>query len=138
VKLEQDGKTIYESALSAPDSKWRSRNGTWSFRDGAYAQTTQDWNCWTFMGDNYRDVTLSLKARKLSGGEGFVISVGNVEGRRVEFTVGGWENRQHTIEAEGLVKGTPGTVETGRWYDVKVTTRGATYPPTSMAKRSST
>lgn len=126
VKIEQGGKSVYESTLSTQDASWRSRNGTWAFRDNAYAQTTEGWNNWTFQGDGYKDITLTLKARKLSGGEGFVVSVGNVEGRRVQFNVGGWGNRQHGIEAEGLVKGVPGLVETGRWYDVKVTTKGRT------------
>lgn len=124
IKLEQSGKVVYESPLSEADAKWRARGASWRFQNGVYSQTTEDWNSWTFFGDNYEDSTLTLKARRLKGAEGFVVSVGNVEGRRVQFNVGGWGNKQHGLEAEGPVKTVPGTIESGRWYDVKVVTKG--------------
>lgn len=124
IKLEQGGRTVYESSLADADARWKPRRGRWANRDGAFAQTSRDWDSWAFFGDSFQDATLTLKARKLSGDEGFVVSIGNVEGRRVQFNIGGWGNRQHGVEAEGLIKLIPGSVETGRWYDVKVVSKG--------------
>jgi alpha-L-arabinofuranosidase len=69
-----------------------------------------------------------LKARKLSGREGFIIPVGLADGRRVQWNVGGWGNRQHAVQVADAVVGeqTPGSIETGRWYDLKIEVRDRT------------
>ncbi len=71
---------------------------------------------------------LSLKARKISGAEGFIIPVGLADGRRVQWNVGGWGNRRHAVQVTDAVVGefTPGSVETGRWYDIRVEVRDRT------------
>lgn len=124
VRLEQAGSVVYQSAMDGVDPKWKPRNGDWKFANGTYEQSSEDWDCWTFVGEGYKDATLSFKGRKLHGGEGFVVGVGLADGRRVQFNVGGWGNHQHTLEAEGLIKGVPGSIEPGRWYDVRVETKG--------------
>lgn len=107
------------------EGTWRKARGDWSVKDGIYAQTqSDDADLWSYFGDGYHDTTVTLKARKVSGAEGFVVSVGNADRRRVQFNVGGWGNRQHGLEAEGVVRQVRGSVETGRWYDVKVETKG--------------
>lgn len=105
-------------------SPWKARNGIWSQVDGAYVQKSLDFDQWGFFEQEFRDGTVELKARKISGEEGFVVSVGNAEGRRVQFNIGGWGNRQHGLEAQGVIRRINGSVETGRWYDVKVITSG--------------
>jgi alpha-L-arabinofuranosidase len=105
-------------------TKWQPRSGRWIVRDGAYVQTQGGHDRWTYFGEGYQDATVTLKARKVSGEEGFVVSVGNADGRRVHFNVGGWANRQHGLEAGGPVKQARGSVETGRWYDVRIQTIG--------------
>ncbi|RYG33437.1 DUF1080 domain-containing protein [bacterium] len=106
------------------DGSWRKEDGQWSFKDGVYAQTGRDHNLFSYFGKDYRDTTVTLKARRVAGDEGFVVSVGNADGRRVQFNVGGWGNRQHGLEAAGVIKQVRGSVEEGRWYDVKVVTQG--------------
>ncbi|RYG25208.1 hypothetical protein EON82_07975 [bacterium] len=105
-------------------SKWRPERGQWSSKDGVISQTNLEHDRWAYFGDGYQDSTVTLKARKVSGDEGFVVSVGNADGRRVHFNVGGWGNRQHGLEAAGPVRQVRGSVETGRWYDVRVETKG--------------
>jgi alpha-L-arabinofuranosidase len=114
--VEVDGKPI--------DAPWRKEDGSWSVKDGVYSQTGRSHNLWSYFGDGYHDTTVTLKARKVAGDEGFVVSVGNADGRRVQFNVGGWGNRLHGLEAEGVIRQVRGSVETGRWYDVKVVTSG--------------
>ncbi len=120
IHLEQNGTVIAVSDFS----KWKPAEGQWSNHDGVYAQTSKEFDQWSYFGDGYSDAVLTLKARKVSGAEGFVISLGNADGRRVQFNVGGWGNRLHGLEAEGVIKQVRGSVETGRWYDVRVETHG--------------
>ena len=75
---------------------------------------------------HWTDYTLELKARKLSGAEGFLILFRvNGDEDRVWWNLGGWGNTQDAIEAGGTIDAKPGHIDTGRWYDLKVTVAGA-------------
>jgi alpha-L-arabinofuranosidase len=54
--------------------------------------------------------------------------VGLADGRRVQWNVGGWGNTRHAVQVADAVVGaqTPGTIETGRWYDLKIEVSGRT------------
>ena len=79
--------------------------------------------------ENWTDVTISLRARKLSGAEGFLVFAGTADGRRVQWNVGRMEqppvapSRLATPSSAGAVQG---GVETGRWYDLRVEVRDRT------------
>ena len=81
----------------------------------------------TIDSDHY---TIQCRARKDSGAEGFIIVFNYVDERNycwVNF--GGWGNTQHAIEqvsSSGKIQTVtkPGKVETGRWYDVRLTVAG--------------
>ncbi|MBL9120272.1 MAG: hypothetical protein JNL80_10205 [Phycisphaerae bacterium] len=76
------------------------------------------------------DYTLSLKAKKLAGAEGFLIAFhadrSSPDGERLTWwNIGGWGNTTHAIERTdgGRVRlgaGVPGQIETDRWYDIRV------------------
>ena len=74
--------------------------------------------------------TITCKARKDGGAEGFMIVFNYVDNKNycwVNF--GGWGNTQHAIEqisTGGKIQTVtkPGKVEQGRWYDVKLTVAG--------------
>jgi alpha-L-arabinofuranosidase len=71
------------------------------------------------------DYTLTLKARKISGAEGFLIlfRIGGDEDR-TWWNIGGWNNTADGIEAGGTLDSKPSKIETGRWYDIKVAVKG--------------
>jgi len=56
------------------------------------------------------------------------VPVGRADGRRVQWNVGGWGNHQQANQAADSVIGDAvrGSIETGRWYDLKVEVRGRT------------
>ena len=66
------------------------------------------------------------KARKLHGKEGFAITVGSAEGRRVQWNLGGWGNYQHAVETDDSIVGPPvvAKIEADRWYDVMIEIEG--------------
>jgi alpha-L-arabinofuranosidase len=93
--------------------------------NGVYAQKNPEGEFWTYFGTDYQDFTLHAKARKLSGAEGFLVSVGNADGGRVQFNIGGWGNTTHAIQANNAVVGRRrGKIESNRWYDIRVETTG--------------
>ena len=77
-----------------------------------------------------RHYTLNYRARKDKGQEGFMIVFNYVDPQNycwVNF--GGWGNTQHGIEqisAGGKMQTAtkPGKIETGRWYDVRISVDG--------------
>ena len=96
--------------------------------DGAYRQS-EDAIAWSYLPESGGpDFSVSLKARKISGREGFIIPVGLADGRRVQWNLGGWGNRLHAVQVADAVVGeqTPGVVETGRWYDIRIDVRDRT------------
>jgi alpha-L-arabinofuranosidase len=135
VRVEQGGRVVYQSDFSKdtagfapPAGRGQGSAGTWSAVDGAYRQSANA-VAFSFVGDgSWTDMTVSLKARKISGAEGFLVMAGTADGRRVQWNVGGWNNRQTAIQAGDTIIGraVPGTIETGRWYDARVEVRGRT------------
>ncbi len=129
VVIERGGRHIFRSDFSTA-AGWtpEGRRGKWSVVDGAYRQS-EDAVAWSYIPEGGgADYTVSLKARKISGREGFIIPVGLADGRRVQWNVGGWGNRLHAVQVADAVVGeqTPGTIETGRWYDIRIEVRGRT------------
>ena len=74
---------------------------------------------------SWTDYTLTLKARKISGAEGFLVLFRiNGDEDRTWWNIGGWGNTQDAIESGGTLDSKPGHIETGRWYDLKLTVSG--------------
>jgi alpha-L-arabinofuranosidase len=137
VRVEKDGQVLYSSDFSQNTEGWRPaggrRGGTaqWIVGDGAYRQG-QAGRASSYNGDeSWSDYTLTLKARKLSGGEGFLIMFGRKAGDMYWWNLGGWGNSRHGIEHSVQGAQTPigpsveGRIETDRWYDLKVELTGA-------------
>ena len=133
IRVESEGRVLYRSDFSRSAEGWqpetgRETRGEWSVDHGMYRQkdhaVARSW----FGDPNWRNVTVSLKARRVSGAEGFVVVLGSVDNRRIQWNVGGWGNRQTAVEANDEILGAPvfGGVEAGRWYDARVEVRGRT------------
>jgi len=107
------------------------REGNWSVKENVLAQSDGRATTTVWVGDNqWGDYTVTLKARKLSGSEGFIIAIRNDgPNTRVQWNLGGWGNTKHGIQSwlgvqEQLVAQVPGKIEEGRWYDVKIELKG--------------
>jgi alpha-L-arabinofuranosidase len=128
IRVERAGEVLYESDFSQnangwqPDGGRRRRGLSWQVNDGIYRQDREGYALSYFGDDSWSNYTLSLKARKLSGNEGFLIVFGRKEGERYWWNLGGWGNSQHAIELNQTPVGRPvrGRIETERWYDIKI------------------
>ena len=129
IQVTQGGKTLFSSDFSKGMGGWKTTGGEWQVVDGVLRQTGTQEDARATVGDPaWGDYTLSLKARKLSGNEGFLILFGaSGDDTKTWWNLGGWGNTQNGLELPGLSSNpVAGHIETGRWYDIRVELRGPT------------
>jgi alpha-L-arabinofuranosidase len=118
-----DGRTLFESDFSDGMEGWNTAGGDWKVVDGALRQSAIVENARAVVGDpSWSNYTLTLKARKLSGQEGFLIlyETGDIASP-VWWNLGGWNNSDHALQGAGMPEQRmPGRIETDRWYDIKI------------------
>lgn len=130
--VDASGKVLYENSFATADAvkDWKSfGSGKWEIVDGVLTQTgpaPMAASTAMQLPGKFREATITLKAKSVSGPEGFLVLLGDarpVGGRWVNF--GGWGNGQHGVECPGFDgRRTSGSIKQGRWYDVKVEVRG--------------
>ena len=111
-------------------SQFQNRQGEWEVEGDVIRQTSNELLTMTllpdFSSDNY---TLQLKARKLSGMEGFFIYYGMDERGQngLAANIAGWDNRTTAIQPiqrgrtnDVLGRRVNQSVDTDKWYDVKI------------------
>jgi alpha-L-arabinofuranosidase len=132
VRVTRAGENLFTSDFSSEARGWSTERGTWAVKDGAFQQADSRAIAWARVGDPaWSDYIVTLKARKLSGREGFIIAVRELNGNtRVQWNLGGWGNQSHGIQSmlggqEQIVMQTSGSIETGHWYDLKIELKGA-------------
>ena len=101
--------------------------GNWQLEETLFRQARRGFGMTYFGEPNWTDYTVNLQARKLSGGEGFLIAFGRQNEDRFWWNLGGWGNSQHAVERNQVLVGTgrPGKIETNRWYDIRIEIAGA-------------
>ncbi len=126
VRVEKDGRILYASDFSNGSADWKPDGGEWTVVDGAYRQGRQAVGLSYFGDETWSDYTLTLKARKTRGDEGFLVAFGRKGQSKFWWNVGGWGNREHAIELNQSPVGrhVQGRIETNRWYDVKIELAG--------------
>lgn len=127
IKVTKNGQTLWESDFSKGLQGWKTLRGNWQIVEGALRQTSNDEDARALIGDpTWSDYTLTLKARKLDGKEGFLILFGMPSANAKSWwNIGGWNNTRHVIEAPGAMnEAKDGKIETNRWYDIKVELKG--------------
>lgn len=126
VRIERDGEVLASSDFADGTDGWEAERGRWNVDGGSYHQTRRGYGLSYFGNPEWSNYTLTLKARKLSGGEGFLIVFGRQGADKYWWNLGGWGNTQHAIEMNQNVVGRPvrGTIEANRWYDIKIQLSG--------------
>ncbi len=123
VRVTQGDRVLFASDFTRGTEGWRLVRGRWQARDGALQQLDDARGTLAVVGEpDWTDYTLTLKARKLGGAEGFLISFRmQGEAGKSWWNLGGWGNVRHGLEMDGVsVPDVPGSIETGRWYDIRI------------------
>jgi len=121
-------KTLFRSDFTPGAPGWRIENGTWIATNGVFKQMVIAFDCRAVTGNpEWSDYTLTLRARKLGGLEGFLIMFNVIDDQNwTWWNIGGWGNKQHAIEncvsgAKSMLGNwVPGSIATGRWYDIRI------------------
>ncbi|HEY2882294.1 MAG TPA: alpha-L-arabinofuranosidase C-terminal domain-containing protein, partial [Pirellulales bacterium] len=128
-----NGDEVLFSATPENQKDWTFTGGDWKWKDGVLSQSTDEQNCRALVGDrNWTDYTYTVKARKVSGDEGFLIMFhARDDANWIWWNLGGWNNTTSAIQrAQGNGDAKMGAdqnikIETGRWYDIKIEVKGA-------------
>ncbi|MFO1490054.1 MAG: alpha-L-arabinofuranosidase C-terminal domain-containing protein [Kiritimatiellia bacterium] len=120
---------VYQSDFSGGTKGWRfAGGGEMKVVDGALRQSGTGENVRAVFGDKdwAGGYTLSLKARKLGGDEGFLVMFNLRDDHdRNWWNLGGWGNTRHALEVgAGETGSAEGRIENNRWYDIRVETAG--------------
>ena len=132
VRVTASGRTLMAADFAAGPAGWTPLSGEWTVVDGAYRQSSTATGCRSDAGDpSWTDYTLTLRARKLSGAEGFLIVFRARDDRNFYWwNLGGWGNQRHAIEKSvgggksEIGRSVPGRIEEGRWYDIRIELEG--------------
>jgi alpha-L-arabinofuranosidase len=131
--VSAQGETLFAADFVQGAAGWRTIRGAWQATEGGYRQTELAQDCRAVAGDPaWTDYTITLQARKLGGAEGFLIMFRvRDDDNWYWWNIGGWGNTRHAVERS--IGGSkllacpqvPGSVETGRWYDIRIEVQGA-------------
>lgn len=134
LKVEHDGETIFAGTPASADNMTRFR-GNWQIEGGTVRQANEREAGRAHFGDpGWRDYSLTLKARKLAGQEGFGIIFRNSDGGSyIQWNLGSDKNCKHKLDAHlaahstdnTTIATTDGALEPNRWYDLKVELEGS-------------
>lgn len=137
----ETGKVLYENDFSTEASNFEgSSQGFYEIMDDedgnkVYAQTNASYptndaimGSASYVGDtNWSNYTYTVKAKKLSGDEGFLIPFAVKDQKNFyHWNIGGWNNTRSVVEeALGGTKNIVSdirnvTIQTDRWYEIKV------------------
>ena len=122
-----EGKLLFASDFTNGSGGWEKLGeGQWKVSAGSLQQTSDNDAVRAIAGDpSWTDYTLTLKARKLGGNEGFLIlfHIANEEDK-TWWNLGGWGNTQGAIQNGETIDAKPEYIETGVWYDLKLVVSG--------------
>lgn len=130
IKITVDGKVISDNCSAM--STFKAVRGTWNSDGGMLNQTADGESCIAVNNTKFspKKYTMTCRARKNSGNEGFLIVYNYVSPDNYSwFNLGGWNNTQHGLEqisdgGKAQMGTKAGAVETGRWYDIRIDVDG--------------
>ena len=129
--LSANNQLFLQPDLSKNRGNFSFTRGEWRVIGNTLQQSSADTGTRAVVPVDAADYTLTVKAKKLSGKEGFLVIFRLKDARNYAwFNVGGWNNTKAQVEVTynatrtAVGPSAPFTVETGRWYDLKVDVQG--------------
>lgn len=109
-------------------ANWNAGSGSWTLTDTVYSQTSGSTDCRSVQKTPIADstYTYTLKARRTSGNEGFLIIFGYKDSNNFYWwNIGGWNNTKHAIEqcvngTKTTVASASGSIANNTWYNIRI------------------
>ena len=125
ISITENGQTKH---ITNPKSDMKQEAGTWEFDGNLLRQTSMETGTRCVIPSPTSKVyTLKLKAKKIDGDEGFLVTVGYRDSANyLWLNLGGWQNKLHGLEysvsggKSEVGKRIDGKIESGRWYDIEI------------------
>ncbi len=118
------GKLLYKNDFSRNINDWEKiGDGAWSVKDGVLRQSSFATGVTAFTGDGkWSEYVITLKARKLSGENGFQIYFHHQKGmdNRLRWDIGGYTNSINEMKTSMDSESMNYSIEEGRWYDIRL------------------
>jgi alpha-L-arabinofuranosidase len=126
--LAPDGHILFQSDFTKDIDDWQKTAGEWEVKDGVLRQSATTVNASVFFGDkSWTDYTVTFKGRKISGENGIQIYFRNQNKEdQMRWEIGCNKNTGFTLDNGFSKQIIPGSIETERWYDIKVEVKGGT------------
>ncbi|HOK98987.1 MAG TPA: alpha-L-arabinofuranosidase C-terminal domain-containing protein [Bacteroidales bacterium] len=134
VTSNENGDTLFFENFESNATKFplMAENGSWTIENGVLHQTDASLFAHAYMGDtSWTNYTLSFKAKRISGNEGFFMTLYRKDNDNwLKWNIGGWNNTQHALEMRSngsnafIAPMVSGSVRTNEWYNVKIKVNG--------------
>ena len=127
IRIERHGQTLFSDDFSTGAARWNQEADQWIVKDGAFQNQKSVTEAIASTGDpSWTDYTLSIKARKISGEEGFIIYMLMNSENQCLWNIGGWGNTVDVLMQDriDLGKRQEISIETGKWYDIRMEVQG--------------
>lgn len=130
IEVLENGKIVYHSDFINHPEEWQTVRGNWKIQDDGIVQTVQGAQRLLLLKDkSFETYTLSLKAKKLSGTNAFIIPFAvNSSGTMLRAHIGALVNNSSVFESvmnESVInvspmKKLPVPIEIGKWYNIRL------------------
>lgn len=128
INILSDKNEILFSDNFANSEQWSALSGNWNTSSNIYNQTSTATDCRSVTAVVVSDTayTYTVRAKKTSGNEGFLIIFGYEDSNNFFWwNIGGWNNTRNAIEkctngSKTVVSDVSGSVQAGVWYDIKI------------------
>ena len=135
LEVRSNDVTLYQDDFASGNPPaWHFGNGEWNIANGRCRQANRSLeDCTATVGNtNWADYTITLRARKTGGNEGFIVLFNCTDDNNWTWlNLGGWNNTQTAIEqCVGGAKSTLGTpisqsILPNTWYDIRIVLAGS-------------
>jgi len=127
VRVEKNGKVLFEDDFSRGAGHWTQKQDRWDVIDGSFRNESTVMEAIATAGDStWTDYSLILKARKISGDEGFIVYLLRHGDNQCIWNIGGWGNSVDVLMQDrsatrvDLGKRQVFSVAAGKWYDIRI------------------
>lgn len=128
VRVVSGASVLYANEFGANANGMTFTAGNWSVANGVLQQTGTGTPAMAVFGNpTWSNYTITLKARKTGGDEGFLIGFGMPSDDAVSWwNLGGWGNTTQALTVPGVsLPSSPSTIQANSWYDIKIVVNGS-------------